>query len=79
MQRKGKNLFTGPEVEGKYSSDLFASRAKRLIKKHKTDGKPWFTYLSLQSVHDPIQVLECSYRHDYLRPMRSIDSSIISN
>ena len=50
----------GPEVVGKYSADLFAKRAKSLIKKH--NGQPWFIYLSLQSVHAPMQVLPLSLK-----------------
>lgn len=46
----------GPEVDGKYSTELFVNRANALIEEHKDGEKPWFTYLSFQSVHNPIQV-----------------------
>ena len=52
----------GPEVEGKYSTDLFVNRANTLFEEHKDGDKPWFTYLSFQSVHDPIQVFKFKYK-----------------
>ena len=52
-----KNIhYIGPEIEGKYTTDLFVNRANALFEEHKSGDKPWFTYLSFQSVHDPIQV-----------------------
>ena len=57
------NVFTeGPGVEGKYATDLFVKRAKRIIQRSKKrrdirgSTKPWFTYLSFQNVHSPLQV-----------------------
>ena len=52
---------TGSDVEGKYSTDLFVNRMKDILKEHKMkeklgEGAPWFTYLSFQAVHEPLQV-----------------------
>ena len=52
----------GQEVEGKYSTDLFVNRAKNIFEEHRRrddegKGKPWFTYLSFQSVHESLQVV----------------------
>jgi len=84
--RLNEQVLRGPEVEGKYSSELFAKRAKSLFKKHKKDGQPWFTYLSLQSVHDPLQVphayfknvckMKNSYRHFYHAMVSAMDHAV---
>ena len=70
----------GPEVQGKYSADLFVQRAQTIFsaqqKARKSgrgadDMKPWFTYLSFQSVHDPLQV-----RYPYMSGLDSVRISI---
>lgn len=75
-----KFLATGPEVQGKYSADLFVQRAQTIFKAQQKarksgrgadDMKPWFTYLSFQSVHDPLQV-----RYPYMSGLDSVRISI---
>ena len=51
----------GPEVNGKYSADLFVNRALSIFEEHRKledsgHGRPWFTYLSFQSVHDSVNI-----------------------
>ena len=82
---------SGPEVDGKYSADLFVNRALSIFAEHKKmeesgSGKPWFTYLSFQSVHDPLQVPHiykknvCQYkdtsRYFYSAMVSSLDHSV---
>ena len=49
-------------MEGKYSADLFVNRAKAVIENFRRQSengespKPWFTYLSFQNPHEPMQV-----------------------
>ena len=79
-------ISSGPEVNGKYSTDLFVNRAKAIFEeqrklKDQGSGKPWFTYLSFQSVHDPLQVPYtykknvCQYKDNY----RYIYSAMVSS
>ena len=54
--RFNEKILKGPEVLGKYSADLFVNRAKAVFEEHRAleeagKGRPWFTYLSFQSVH----------------------------
>ena len=86
-----KNCKLGPEVDGKYSADLFVDRAKSLLEWHRKledegRGKPWFIYLSFQSVHSPLQVPNnfkkniCQYkdssRYIYSAMVSSLDHSV---
>jgi len=64
--RLNEKILQGPEVFGKYSTELFVNRAKKLFQTERDKSKPWFTYLSFQSVHDPIQV-PSSYTKDICR------------
>ena len=53
--RFNEQILKGPEVMGKYSTDLFVNRAKAVFEEHKAledagKGKPWFTYLSFQVI-----------------------------
>ena len=81
----------GPEVNGKYSADLFVNRALSIFEEHRKledsgHGRPWFTYLSFQSVHDPLQVPHnyknnvCNYkdssRYFYSAMVSSLDHSV---
>ena len=78
-------------MNGKYSADLFVNRAVSIFKEHRKmedegQGKPWFTYLSFQSVHDPLQVPHyykknvCHYkdtsRFFYSAMVSSLDHSV---
>ena len=89
--RFNEKILRGPEVVGKYSADLFVNRAKAVFEEHKAledagKGKPWFTYLSFQSVHDPLQVPHtykqnvCQYkdtsRYFYSAMVSSLDHSM---
>ena len=82
---------TGPEVDRKYSTDLFVNRAKAIFedqerRRETGTGKPWFTYLSFQSVHDPLQVPHsyksnvCRYRDQsryfYSAMVSSLDDAV---
>ena len=86
-----ENILTGPEVDRKYSADLFVNRAKSVFEEHRRledagAGAPWFTYLSFQSVHDPLQVPHiykenvCRYkdnsRYFYSAMVNSLDHSV---
>ena len=66
-------VFTGRGVEGRYSTDLFVNRAKEIFQDHKRkeaegNSKPWFTYLSFQAVHDPLQVTILIFSNNCLIP-----------
>merc|ERR1719500_1243277 len=93
--RFNENILRGPEVQGKYSADLFVQRAQTIFlaqqKARKSgrgadDMKPWFTYLSFQSVHDPLQVPHsykqnvCHYkdqfRYFYSAMVSALDHSV---
>lgn len=85
------DVIAGPEVNGKYSADLFVKRAVSIFHQHRKmeesgRGRPWFTYLSFQSVHDPLQVPHnykknvCNYkdtsRYFYSAMVSSLDHSV---
>jgi len=89
--RFNEMILIGPEVSGKYSADLFVNRAQALFEHfafEKELGKdsPWFTYLSFQSVHEPLQVPHeytenvCQYkswaRHYYSAMVSSLDDAV---
>jgi len=89
--RINEKILKGPEVEGKYSTDLFVNRAKAIFKEQKRidkqgKRKPWFTYLSFQSVHEPLQVPHsykqnvCHYkdlpRYFYSAMVSSLDHAV---
>jgi len=90
--RFNEAILQGPEVRGKYSADLFVQRARNIFqgvqqqKKAGSQTKPWFTYLSFQSVHDPLQVPHsykqnvCKYRdlsrYFYSAMVSSLDHAV---
>ena len=44
------------EGQGEYSASLFSRKAVEIIKREAESRKPFFLYLSFQSIHKPIQV-----------------------
>ena len=44
------------EGQGEYSASLFSRKAVEIIKREADSRKPFFLYLSFQSIHKPIQV-----------------------
>ena len=59
-QFRGYDLRDGElvtrEGEGEYSAHLFSRKAAEVVKQQADKDKPYFLYLSLQSIHKPVQV-----------------------
>ncbi|XP_068605317.1 LOW QUALITY PROTEIN: arylsulfatase I-like [Brachionichthys hirsutus] len=64
----GYDLHDGEGVawgqEGKYSTNLYTQRARKILETHDPAGKPLFLLLSLQAVHTPLQTPK-SYIYPY--------------
>ncbi|XP_016893937.1 arylsulfatase B-like [Cynoglossus semilaevis] len=63
-----RNTRAAPEYNGQYSAELFSQKAASVIENHENHEKPFFLYVSLQSVHEPLQVPD-----HYLEPYGFIE------